>query len=323
MGSSGFHTWTHVILPAALPFLLSGMKQGWAFAWRSLMAAEIYVTVLGGLGLGGAGGEARQAGLGVVMVARQAGRPAQRDPCCLDRQRARAAQRIDERRVGLPAALQDQPGGQSFVERGLGLDRPVAALVQRLARAIEAEHRLVLMDVQVEADHRFVDVDAGPPAAPRHELVADGVLGLEGRILGVRDPRVADVAVHRQRVLGREVLGPVDGLHGFVQFFRRGDRDVKDGLQNADGGAQPEVGLVKDGPLPGKGNTAAARVDVDRPEPAQFVRQDCFQPAGTGREVTVHNTTAWRHDANAGIVLAAAAVALRLRLSRRCASGIG
>ena len=28
------------------------MKQGWAFAWRSLMAAEIYVTVLTGFGLG-------------------------------------------------------------------------------------------------------------------------------------------------------------------------------------------------------------------------------------------------------------------------------
>lgn len=52
MGSSGFHTWTHVVLPAALPFLLSGMKQGWAFAWRSLMAAEIYVTILTGFGLG-------------------------------------------------------------------------------------------------------------------------------------------------------------------------------------------------------------------------------------------------------------------------------
>lgn len=52
MGSSSFHTWTHVILPAALPFLLSGMKQGWAFAWRSLMAAEIYVTILTGFGLG-------------------------------------------------------------------------------------------------------------------------------------------------------------------------------------------------------------------------------------------------------------------------------
>jgi NitT/TauT family transport system permease protein len=52
MGSEGFHKWTRVILPASLPFLISGMKQGWAFAWRSLMAAEIYVTVLSGFGLG-------------------------------------------------------------------------------------------------------------------------------------------------------------------------------------------------------------------------------------------------------------------------------
>ncbi|WP_114944973.1 ABC transporter permease [Microvirga calopogonii] len=52
MGSDGFHKWTRVILPASLPFLVSGMKQGWAFAWRSLMAAEIYVTILTGFGLG-------------------------------------------------------------------------------------------------------------------------------------------------------------------------------------------------------------------------------------------------------------------------------
>ena len=52
MGSTGLHKWTRVILPASLPFLVSGMKQGWAFAWRSLMAAEIYVTILTGFGLG-------------------------------------------------------------------------------------------------------------------------------------------------------------------------------------------------------------------------------------------------------------------------------
>ncbi len=52
MGSRGVHTWTHVIVPAALPFIVSGMKQGWAFAWRSLMAAEIYITILTGMGLG-------------------------------------------------------------------------------------------------------------------------------------------------------------------------------------------------------------------------------------------------------------------------------
>lgn len=52
MGSKGIHTWIKVIFPASLPFIVSGMKQGWAFAWRSLMAAEIYVTILTGFGLG-------------------------------------------------------------------------------------------------------------------------------------------------------------------------------------------------------------------------------------------------------------------------------
>lgn len=46
MGSHGIHMWLHVTLPSSLPYLIGGMKQGWAFAWRSLMAAEIFVTVL-------------------------------------------------------------------------------------------------------------------------------------------------------------------------------------------------------------------------------------------------------------------------------------
>jgi len=52
MGSRWLHTWLMVIMPASLPFIVSGMKQGWAFAWRSLMAAEIFVTILTGFGLG-------------------------------------------------------------------------------------------------------------------------------------------------------------------------------------------------------------------------------------------------------------------------------
>jgi NitT/TauT family transport system permease protein len=52
MGSRGMHTWWYVMLPASLPFIVSGVKQGWAFAWRSLMAAEIYVAILSGFGLG-------------------------------------------------------------------------------------------------------------------------------------------------------------------------------------------------------------------------------------------------------------------------------
>ncbi len=55
MGARGFALIGQVVLPAALPTMISGLKQGWSFAWRSLMAAEIiYITVsLGGLLEGG------------------------------------------------------------------------------------------------------------------------------------------------------------------------------------------------------------------------------------------------------------------------------
>ena len=52
MGSKGFHLWFRVLAPASLPHIVSGTKQGWAFAWRSLMAAEIYVAILSGSGIG-------------------------------------------------------------------------------------------------------------------------------------------------------------------------------------------------------------------------------------------------------------------------------
>jgi len=36
-----------VLLPASLPFIVSGLKQGWAFAWRSLITAEMLYLSLG------------------------------------------------------------------------------------------------------------------------------------------------------------------------------------------------------------------------------------------------------------------------------------
>ncbi|HEY3291539.1 MAG TPA: ABC transporter permease, partial [Anaerolineae bacterium] len=47
MGVSRWHLYTGVILPAALPAILSGMKLGWSFAWRSLMAGELLYVSLG------------------------------------------------------------------------------------------------------------------------------------------------------------------------------------------------------------------------------------------------------------------------------------
>ncbi|WP_106815501.1 ABC transporter permease [Microbacterium timonense] len=51
LGASRWQLATSVILPAALPGYLAGLKQGWAFSWRSLMAAEI-IAVGGTIGFG-------------------------------------------------------------------------------------------------------------------------------------------------------------------------------------------------------------------------------------------------------------------------------
>ena len=45
LGARGLAAWRHVVLPAALPNFLGGLKQGWAFAWRSLMAGELLVII--------------------------------------------------------------------------------------------------------------------------------------------------------------------------------------------------------------------------------------------------------------------------------------
>jgi NitT/TauT family transport system permease protein len=53
MGATGLKGTWHITLPAALPGYVAGMKQGWAFSWRSLMAAEIIAQFPDlGVGLG-------------------------------------------------------------------------------------------------------------------------------------------------------------------------------------------------------------------------------------------------------------------------------
>jgi NitT/TauT family transport system permease protein len=46
----GIGKWIHITLPAVLPYLLSGLRTGWARAWRALIGAEM---VFGAIGSGG------------------------------------------------------------------------------------------------------------------------------------------------------------------------------------------------------------------------------------------------------------------------------
>ncbi|HEY8740335.1 MAG TPA: ABC transporter permease [Candidatus Dormibacteraeota bacterium] len=52
LGARGVYLYRRVILPGAMPQVLAGLKQGWAFAWRSLIAGELLVIVAGRPSLG-------------------------------------------------------------------------------------------------------------------------------------------------------------------------------------------------------------------------------------------------------------------------------
>jgi NitT/TauT family transport system permease protein len=52
MGLRGVALYRFLILPASLPAYVAGLKQGWAFAWRSLMAAELFVAIIGQVSIG-------------------------------------------------------------------------------------------------------------------------------------------------------------------------------------------------------------------------------------------------------------------------------
>ncbi len=47
MGAKGDQLITKVLIPAAFPYMISGFKQGWAFAWRGVIGAELLFSFLG------------------------------------------------------------------------------------------------------------------------------------------------------------------------------------------------------------------------------------------------------------------------------------
>lgn len=52
IGAEGWTLYRHIVIPAALPSYVAGLNQGWAFAWRSLMAGELLVVIPGAIALG-------------------------------------------------------------------------------------------------------------------------------------------------------------------------------------------------------------------------------------------------------------------------------
>jgi NitT/TauT family transport system permease protein len=72
MGAHGISSLRHVVLPAALPTYVAGLKQGWAFMWRSLLAGELLSNIAARSSIGASMQNARDlsdaVGLTAVMI---------------------------------------------------------------------------------------------------------------------------------------------------------------------------------------------------------------------------------------------------------------
>jgi NitT/TauT family transport system permease protein len=69
LGAKGFALYRFVVIPAALPSIVSGLKQGWAFAWRSLLAGELIVAIANRPSLGAFLSNSRELGEPAYMIA--------------------------------------------------------------------------------------------------------------------------------------------------------------------------------------------------------------------------------------------------------------
>jgi len=69
LGARGFAMYRHIILPAALPSFVAGLKQGWAFSWRSLMAGELLANLGNHPSLGARLSYAREFGVAEELLA--------------------------------------------------------------------------------------------------------------------------------------------------------------------------------------------------------------------------------------------------------------
>jgi len=131
-----------------------------------------------------------------------------------EHERARAAHGIHERRAlgreRRPAGAHQYRGGEGFLERSGGRLRAVTPPVQALAREVDAERRLVVAQMQVDAHVGLRGVDRGTPTALGAQPVDDRVFHTQRRVVRMRDRGIGDHRIDGEGGLGRQVFTPRD-----------------------------------------------------------------------------------------------------------------
>src|SRR5690606_35207032 len=216
-------------------------------------------------------------------AARQSGGDAARALRRLDQDGPRTAEGIEQWPCRVPPGEGEQARREVLLERGLALvvAPAPAPLEQRLARQVEVEARLPLVQVREYAYVGLPGVDRGSLARALAEEVDDGVLDAQRGEVQAAQRRAAPRDVHPQRLARIEPGAPVDRAGDPVELVLVAVRGVGKTQQDARGDARPQVRPVGEAEvaLERYAATGGRRGCAER---AQFEREGFLQPVRAG-----------------------------------------
>ncbi|MNI56375.1 hypothetical protein D3C73_1113720 [compost metagenome] len=181
--------------------------------------------------------------------ARNAGRHAKRNPGRFDQDSARPAERVQQRRGGVPAGQGQHAGRQVFAQRRFALVQPPAALEQRFARRVQVQRSRMAGQEQVDARVRTHRVDAGAFALQLAQAVANAILGAQVAVLQALHRALDGRGVHAQRLFGAEPAFPWGVARQVQDIVFMRDFGVRHLHQNAGGQARIQVGALHASPV--------------------------------------------------------------------------
>ena len=213
-----------------------------------------------------------------VKAAQQTGRTALRDHGRLNRNRARAAERVEERVASAPARQLDHSRRQRLTERRRVAVGAVAALVQTGTRGIEVQLGYVVHDGELNL---ILFADLVKPgltvlcAQARYDCLFDDLLAVRNRV----QRRVEAVTLDRKCAVRRNELLPRECFYALEQLVERFGFECADADEHTLGAPQVQVRPCKRVFVTGEQHAAVFRVNIGQPAAeAQFVRDDALQP---------------------------------------------
>ena len=195
----------------------------------------------------------------------------------LDKQCPRAAHKVVEVRLSFPSCEQEHSRRKSFIQRCFGLRDAVAAFVERLAGGVEEQRDLVVADVEVELIVGILGVDGGTLPEVAAEAVDDGVLGLEGGVVGMGENLARGGGVDHESAVDVEYLLPPDAVDLVVELLVVVGLEGGEGLEDGQGRAAAVVGTIEETHVAHEGDGAGEDLDLLGAHGAELVGEDFFE----------------------------------------------